>query len=127
MPLNLSDMAGWIDKSSILIRIKLLHTAVWMFFAGCIVAIPLVTVANHFTTAWVMSGIVLVECLILAGNRCRCPLTDLAAEHTDERADNFDIYLPVLLAKYNKIIFGSIFVAGEVFLLARWVIPRSSR
>ena len=118
-------MADRITKSPILIRIKLLHTAVWLFLASCIVAIPLVTAANHFTTAWVLSGIVLVECLILAVNHCRCPLTDLAAEHTDERVDNFDIYLPVLLAKYNKMIFGSIFVAGEVFLLARWVISRS--
>lgn len=107
-----------------LIGIKLLHTVVWSFLAGCIVAIPVFAAANRFLTAWVLSGIVLVECLILAGNRGRCPLTDLAAKHTDETADNFDIYLPVLMAKYNKIIFGSIFVMGEVFLLARWVISR---
>jgi hypothetical protein len=37
---------------------------------------------------------------------------------------SFDIYLPVWLAKYNKIIFGSLFVAEEIFLMARWIISR---
>jgi hypothetical protein len=45
----------------------------------------------------------------------------LAAPYTEERADNFDIYLPVWLAKYNKIIFGSLFVAAEIFLLVKWM------
>jgi len=95
-----------------------------MLFASCIVAIPVVAATNRFAMAWVLSGIVLVECLILAGNHGRCPLTDLAAAHSDQRTDNFDIFLPLWLARYNKVIFGSLFVAGEVFLLVRWVISR---
>jgi hypothetical protein len=117
-------VASQIEKSPILIGIKVLHTAVWMIFAGCIVAIPVVAAAKQFTVAWVLSGIFLVECLVLAANHGRCPLTDLAAGHTQERADNFDIYLPLWLAKYNKIIFGSLFVAGEVFLFVRWMISQ---
>ena len=117
-------MAAKTSELSILIGIKLLHTVVWMFFACCIVAIPLVAVMNHFTVAWVLSGIVLIECLILAANHGRCPITDVAAAHTDERADNFDIYLPMWLAKYNKIIFGSLFVAAEIFLIVRWMTLR---
>jgi hypothetical protein len=108
-------------KTAILPGIKLLHTLVWAFFAGCILAIPVTAWANRFTAGSVLSGFVLFECLILAANHGRCPLTDLAAAHTDERADNFDIYLPLWLAKYNKIIFGSLFVAGEIFLLAMWM------
>ena len=34
----------------------------------------------------------------------RCPLTDVAARYTTDRAENFDIHLPLWLAKYNKII-----------------------
>lgn len=117
-------MAGENEKSPILFGIKLLHTAVWMILSSCIAAIPVVAAAKHFTVAGVLSGIVLVECLVLAANHGRCPLTDLAAGHTQERADNFDIYLPVWLAKYNKIIFGSIFVAGEIFLFVRWMASR---
>ncbi len=94
-------------------------------FASCIVAIPLVAAANRFTMVWVLSGIVLAECLILAVNHGRCPLTDLAATQTTQRIDNFDIYLPLWLARYNKIIFGSLFVASEIFLLVRWVISQA--
>jgi hypothetical protein len=39
----------------------------------------------------------LIECTILAVNRCRCPLTDLAVRYTEHRASNFDIYLPTLV------------------------------
>jgi hypothetical protein len=60
-----------------------------------------------------------VECLILAANRGRCPLTGVAARYTEQRTDNFDIYLPLWLARWNKAIFGVIFVAGVLFVLAR--------
>jgi hypothetical protein len=41
-------------------------------------------------------------------------LADLAARYTMDRAENFDIYLPLWLARHNKTIFGTIFVAGEL-------------
>ena len=103
-----------------LAQIKLLHTAAWLFFAGCIVAIPIVGGRRHYVWASVLIGLVLVECGVLAANRGRCPLTSMAARHTDERAPNFDIYLPVWLARYNKVIFGTLFVGGGFFVLARW-------
>jgi hypothetical protein len=46
----------------------------------------------------------------------RCPLTDVAARYTDRRTDNFDIYLPVWLARNNKRVFGGLWVAGELVL-----------
>jgi hypothetical protein len=48
-------------------------------------------------------------------------LTDLAASFTDNRPDNFDIYLPMWLARHNKTIFGSLFVAGEVIVVWCWL------
>jgi hypothetical protein len=57
------------------------------------------------------------ECFVLAVNRGRCPLTDLAARYIDERAANFDFYLPEWLARHNKSIFGFLFVTGELVLL----------
>ena len=62
--------------------------------------------------------------LLLALNRGRCPLTDLAGRYTEDRTDNFDIYLPIWLARHNKIIFGTLFAMGELFLLGRWLILR---
>lgn len=103
-----------------LVGIKLLHTAVWLFLAGCIVAIPIVGGRRQFRWAAVLSALVWLECAVLALNRGRCPLTDLAGRYTEERAANFDIYLPVWLARYNKTIFGALFVIGELFVLGCW-------
>jgi len=103
-----------------LVQIKLLHTVVWFFFAGCIVALPVVGGLGHYGWAAVLIGLVLVECGVLAANRGRCPLTGLAARHTEQRSANFDIYLPLWLARHNKTIFGALFVVGGLFVLARW-------
>jgi hypothetical protein len=103
-----------------LVQIKLLHTSIGFFFASCIVAIPLIGARRHYVWAAVLIGLVLLECGVLAAHRCRCPLTDLAARHTEPRRANFDIYLPLWLARYNKAIFGTLFVAGGLFVLASW-------
>jgi len=110
------------ELSSILIGIKLLHTAVWLVFAGCIVAIPFAGAWRHFRLAAVLTGLVLVECAVLAMNRGRCPLTDVASRYTEDRRDNFDIYLPLWLARRNKAIFGTLFVIGVLFVFGRWLV-----
>jgi hypothetical protein len=112
------------ERIEALANIKLLHTAIWFLFAGCIVAIPIAGARGHFGLASVLSGLVLAECAVLAVNRCRCPLTDLAGRYTEERAANFDIYLPLWLARRNKAIFGTLFAVGELFVLARWLASR---
>ncbi len=108
------------DTVSTLVAIKLLHTAIWAFFAGCIVAIFFAGAVRRFQLAAVLSVMVLIECAVILVNHGRCPLTDLAARYTNERPDNFDIYLPLWLARNNKIIFGTLFIVGELFVLARW-------
>jgi hypothetical protein len=111
-------------QKSMLVGIKLLHTAVWLFFAGCIVAIPFAGALHEFRWAAVLTALVLAECAVLAVNRGRCPLTDLASRFTGERRDNFDIYLPLWLARHNKTIFGTLFVAAELYLLGLWFVSR---
>ena len=104
-----------------LTAIKLLHTAIWAFMAASIVALPLLGALRRFRWAAVLTGFVLLECGVLAVNGGRCPLTDLAAKFTADRAPNFDIYLPSWLAEHNKVIFGVLFVAGELVVLAYWL------
>lgn len=101
--------------------IKLVHTVVWAVFAGCIFAIPVLTAQGRFRGAAVLAAIVLAEVIVLAVNRWRCPLTSIAGRYTDDRRANFDIYLPEWLARYNKEIFGTLYVAGVAYLLVRWV------
>lgn len=100
---------------NMLVTIKVLHTVVWALLAGCIVAIPVLALAGQFAWAMVLTGIIVVECAVLGANRGRCPLTDWAARYTDDRADNFDIYLPLWLARHNKRIFGTLFVVNVAF------------
>ncbi|MDH3469624.1 MAG: hypothetical protein OES26_27690 [Gammaproteobacteria bacterium] len=67
-----------------------------------------------------LTAIVLLEIFVLVLNSWQCPLTGLAARHTESRRDNFDIYLPEWLARHNKLIFGSLFVVGEAIVILRW-------
>jgi hypothetical protein len=100
--------------------IKVFHTLVWAVFAGAILAIPVSVVMNRRRLAVVLIALVCIECLVLALNGMRCPLTSVAARYTDDRRDNFDIYLPLWLARHNKEVFGTLFVAALVFTGLRW-------
>jgi hypothetical protein len=102
-------------------QIKVLHTVIWAIMASSILAIPWAAWFGQFRWAFGLTLLVVAECLVLAVNRGRCPLTDFAARYTHERTDNFDIYLPVWLARHNKSIFGFQFVMGELILIWRWI------
>lgn len=103
------------SPESTLRAIKLLHTVVWAIFAGSIIAIPVFAAAGRLAVAWGLVAFVFLEVVVLLLNLMRCPLTDVAARYTPERRDNFDIYLPLWLARYNKQIFGALYVAGIAF------------
>ena len=101
-------------------QIKLLHTAIWAIMAASILVLPWTGWSGQFRLALELTLLILGECLVLGLNHGRCPLTDMAARYTDGRAHNFDIYLPLWLARYNKHIFGFLFVVGELVVLWRW-------
>lgn len=100
--------------------IKVVHTLVWAFFAGCIVALPLFAWRREFTVSFALMAVVGVEVAVLLINGMKCPLTGVAARYTDDRRDNFDIYLPLWIARYNKQVFGTLFVIGAVYTLWAW-------
>lgn len=103
-----------------LLSIKIAHTIIWLFFAVIIFYILYSGITNTVNTfTWVAIGLVIVEGLILLIFKMFCPLTILARKYSDSEKDNFDIFLPNWLAKYNKIIFTSLFLIGLVLVLAR--------
>jgi hypothetical protein len=108
------------DHRATLHVIKLLHTAVWALFAGAILAIPIAAWLDAWRLAVALIVLVSAECVVLAANRMRCPLTGIAARYTEDRQENFDIYLPLWLARYNKHIFGTLFVLGLVITVYLW-------
>jgi len=107
--------------SRTLTTIKVLHTAIWAIIATCIVAIPFLGLAEMYVCVLLLTGIVALEILVLATNGWRCPLTNMAEQYTGDRRANFDIYLPLWIARYNKLIFGTLFLVGEVVVLIRWL------
>ena len=102
-------------------QIKLLHTTVWTVMAAAILALPWIGWWRKFRWAFALTLLIIAECVVLAVNGGRCPLTDVAAGYTSDRACNFDIYLPLWLACYNKQIFGFLFVVGEFVVVWRWI------
>ena len=92
----------------------------WAFFAGCIVAIPLAVWRGELRVALVLIAVVALEVVILALNGMRCPLTGVAARYTDDRRDNFDIFLPLSIARYNKQIFGTLYALGVLYAALQW-------
>jgi hypothetical protein len=106
--------------------IKLFHTLVWAFFAGCTMAIPVYALTGGIGRAVLFIVLVFVEVLVLVANSWSCPLTSIAARYTDERRDNFDIYLPEWLARENKTIFGVLYPLGILITIAEaahWLPP----
>ncbi|MBT9519459.1 MAG: hypothetical protein IV101_01080 [Dechloromonas sp.] len=107
------------EPESKLRAIKAIHTLVWAVFAGSILAIPGFAFLGNSIVAWGLIGFVFLEVIVLIANRMRCPLTDVAGRYTSDRQDNFDIYLPLWLARHNKEVFGGLYLAGIVYVI--WV------
>ena len=103
--------------------VRLVHTGVWLFFVAVILAIPVAAFQRRFGLFLTLTAIVLVEVAVLLANGLSCPLTGIAARYTEDRRDNFDIYLPLWAARYNKVIFGSLFIAGVVFGIVLALMP----
>ncbi len=103
-----------------LLAVKLAHTGVWAFFVATILGIWVAASLRRFGIALICIAIVLVEVAVLLFNHWRCPLTDVAARYTPDRRANFDIFLPERLARYNKEVFGSLFVLAILYTLFRW-------
>ena len=82
-----SNHAGDAENVAALRKVKLLHTAAWAFFAGCIVLLPFAAWLRRFDVALILIVIVTFEVAVLVWNRFKCPLTDVAARYTDDRRD----------------------------------------
>ncbi|MEZ4939776.1 MAG: hypothetical protein R3D58_02845 [Saprospiraceae bacterium] len=100
--------------------IKLIHTLVWVFFVSIIFYTVYCGVFNEITVlTWIAIGLVILEGLVLVAFKMFCPLTLLARRYSDSEKENFDIYLPLFVARYNKQIFTSIFLIGLILVLYR--------
>ena len=90
-----------------LIGIKIIHTAIWLFFNVVFFYMVYAVIVNKIDKlVWIGMGLFLLECLVLLFFKMVCPLTIIARKYSDSTKDNFDIYLPNWLAKNNKHIYS---------------------
>lgn len=100
--------------------IKLIHTAIWAFMVTVIFYVLYCGVFDKINIiTWLSIGIIILEGLVLLAFKMYCPLTILARKYSDSTKDNFDIYLPNWIARYNKQIFTTIFLIGVVTVILR--------
>jgi len=100
-----------------LTRIKLIHTLIWIFFNVVIFYLAYAVIAGDIDKwVWIGLGLFVIEGLILILFKMKCPLTVIARKYSDSTKDNFDIFLPNWLARYNKLIY-SIFLSIIIIIL----------
>ena len=97
--------------ASNLTAIKIVHTLIWVFFNVVLFYMAYAVIVNKIDNfVWIGIALVLIEGVVLLMFKRMCPLTILARTYSDSEKDNFDIYLPNWLAKYNKLIYTTFFI-----------------
>jgi hypothetical protein len=101
-----------------LILIKSFHSLIWLVFVAFIGFILWSGFTGHVSIySWLAVAAIAGETVVLLVFKGSCPLTGLARKYSDSQKPNFDIYLPEWLAKYNKLIFGTLFFIGLMAML----------
>lgn len=84
---------------------------IWVFFNVVIFYMLYAVLVNKLDIwLWIGYGLFALEGVILLLFKFFCPLTVMARKYSDSTRENFDIYIPNWLAKYNKLIYTSILV-----------------
>jgi hypothetical protein len=117
---GISEFIGTECHRDMLILIKTIHTIIWAIMAGSNFLAFYCALTGRFDAwFWVPASLITLEIFIIVLNRWRCPITKIAAQYTQERQANFDIYLPEWLARHNVRIFSILIVAEILIVLAQ--------
>lgn len=101
-----------------LILIKTVHTIIWIFFNMVLIYMAYEVIFYKIDNfIWIGIGLILLEFLLLWFFKMRCPLTIIARKYSNSTKENFDIYLPNWLAKYNKQIYTTFFI----LIICGWI------
>ncbi|MBJ6119242.1 hypothetical protein JAO76_13615 [Pontibacter sp. BT310] len=106
-----------------LLLLKLVHTLIWIFYNVVMFYLLYAVLTDRIDKwVWICIGLVVLEGLVLLVFRKMCPITVVARKYSDSTRDNFDIFLPNWLARYNKEIYTTIFLVSILILLYRLLI-----
>ena len=104
-----------------LFLIKVIHTLIWLVMAAVVLFVLWSGLTGIITLySWVAVAMVFGEGIILLLFKGYCPLTIMARRYSGSMRSNFDIFLPEWLAKYNKLIFGTLFIIGVSLIILRY-------
>lgn len=110
-----------------LVLVKMLHTLIWVFFNVVIFYLLYAVIVNRIDKwVWICLGLILLEGFILLIFKNICPVTVIARKYSSSTRDNFDIYLPNWLARYNKQIYTTIVLISVLILLYRLFLQNPS-
>ena len=100
-----------ITENQKLINIKIIHTAIWIFFNVVLFYLAYAVMVNKIDRfVWIGIALIVGEGLVLLVFKKMCPLTIMARKYSESTKDNFDIYLPNWLARNNKLIYTTFFI-----------------
>ena len=103
-----------------LLLIKLVHTLVWVFYNVVIFYLLYAVIIGRIDKwVWICLGLIVLEGLVLLVFNKMCPITVVARRYSDSTQDNFDIFLPNWLARYNKVIYTTIVLLCVLILVYR--------
>ena len=109
-----------------LTALKIVHTFIWIVMTTANFAAFYLALVGRFNWLFFLCLALLGgEIVVIVVNRWHCPLTDVMAKYTSDRAANFDIYLPLWLAKNNIKIFSALLVVEILIVLLRRVLLMS--
>lgn len=104
-----------------LILVKVIHTMIWLFFNVVLFYMAYAVIVNKIDKyVWIGIALIIGEGIVLIIFKKVCPLTIIARKYSNSTKDNFDIFLPNWLAKYNKLIYTIFFIliiCGLIFRL----------
>jgi hypothetical protein len=100
--------------------IKTIHTLIWVFFNFVIFYMLYAVIIDKLDNwLWIGYVFIILEGLTLLIFKFFCPLTIIARKYSDSTKENFDIYLPNWLAKYNKRIYSGIMIVIVILTVYR--------
>ncbi len=107
-----------------IVQIKTVHTIIFFVLSACVLHTLYSGLAGRLTRwTWIAVALVIVESVVLASCRMRCPLTVLAERLGATRGAVTDIFLPRWFADRIFPICGTTFLVACV-LLAMRLFPR---
>ena len=120
---QMREQRVWLSDKNALVLIKVVHTVIWVFFNVVIFYLLYAVLTNRIDKwVWICLGLIVLEGLVLLVFKNMCPITVVARKYSASTRDNFDIYLPNWLARYNKLIYTTIVAISVLILLYRLVL-----